>query len=1316
MGRRVRVDGRALRAGARRRGVLGALLVLAALLAPSGGASGAAWAEEAGASGPAVPAARFEDRFLDRVAEYRLDNGLVLLVLERHEVPVFSAVTMVHVGSVDEHVGITGVAHVFEHLAFKGSRAIGTTDYEGEQRALAQLDAKFDELLRERSRPGGPDPERLRRLEQEFERLQRAAAAFVINNEYSVIVERNGGAGLNASTGADTTQYFVSFPSNKLELWFLLEAERFREPVLREFYKEKEVVREERRLRTESNPIGMLIEEFQAVAFKAHPYGQPVIGHDSDLVALRRAQAEAFFRRYYVPNNMVVAIVGDVRAERCRELAERYFGPLARGPEREPVHTVEPPQQGERRVEVVLPAQPLVGIGWHRPGIAHPDDPVYDVMAAVLAQGRASRLYERLVKRERVALQAGAFNGFPGQQYPHLFVLYAVPAIGHEAAELERKLLEEAERLVREPVQAEELARARSMLRAAFIRGLASNQGLAMALASAQTLTGDWREAFRALRRMEAVSAADIQRVARATFRRTNRVVGSLLPPGAAQEGGASQGGEEAGGQQRGGAATPGGGGGAGGPGGAPAGGGDGEQAAGPAGPAGRSTRRRRLPHEQLELPPLRPYRPPQPRRVALQGGGKLLLLEDRELPLIDLVVMVRGGRRLESRDKAGLASMWAEVLRAGGSRTLDGDRLDALLESRGAAIEVAAEEDRVVFRVSALREDFPELLGLLRDLLLEPAFPEDKLELVRKQHLSAIARRNDEPGGIAERELRRALYGDDTPYGWTEEPATVRAVSRADLVAFHRRALAHPPLAGVVGDFEDDAAVAEMVQRALAAIGGEPGRPIPDFQLAQPAPRVLLARKPELNQSTIAMGHLAPRRSADDPDYCAAVVANAILGGGGFSSRLLQRVRTEMGLAYAVYSYFEAPYHRPGAFRLSCQTKSGSTLEAIRALLAEVERLRTEPPNAEELAIAKDSILQQLIFASESRADVLDRALRYEFYGFPADYLERFQRGVAAVGAGDVQRVAQQRMRPEELWIVVVGNDAAFDGDLAELGRPVQPIELEASDRPAAAVGSAAAATPEAIARGREIIAQALRARGGRERLEALRSLRLRGTGTLHTAQGAVPVATTVTLVFPDRVRIELKSPLFGELLQVCDGKHAWMRTAGGVVELPASQARQLREQAAGDGSQLLRRLAEPDAQPVFLGTEELDGRSVVVIDAGGGTKLFFDAESHALVRRDEERPEGVVTTWMDEYREVAGLQFARRVRTFAGGEERVRVEFEQVEVNPEVPEAAFQRPPATEPAAQPGAEGEGSGRRAERGQAREREPAGAAAGGSQN
>jgi len=470
-----------------------------------------------------------------RVADFALPNGMRFIVLERHTAPVASFFTYADVGSVQETKGITGLAHLFEHMAFKGSDRVGTRDYRGERGALEKVDRAFDALGQERRKGPGADPEKLKRLTASFQTAQEEAARFVVPNEFIEAIERAGGRGLNASTSSDATVYFYSLPSNEQELWFFLESERFLRPVLREFYKEKNVVMEERRMRVESYPIGKMIEEFLSVAYKAHPYGESGIGHMSDLESISRADGEAFFKKYYVPGNLIGVIVGDVDAREVRRLAESYFGRLAPQPLPEPVRTIEPPQEGERRVTLRLQAQRLVVIGYHKPDINHPDNAVYDAVSSILSEGRSSRLHRSLVRDKKLAVAAGGFPGLPGQKYPGLFLFFAFTAPGHTNEECEKALEEEVVRLQNEPVSAAELEGVIRRARASLIRGMGDNSGLATALATYQGLTGDWRNLFKQLDKISAVRPADIQRVAKAAFTARNRTVGVIEPETAAK-------------------------------------------------------------------------------------------------------------------------------------------------------------------------------------------------------------------------------------------------------------------------------------------------------------------------------------------------------------------------------------------------------------------------------------------------------------------------------------------------------------------------------------------------------------------------------------------------------------------------------------------------------------------------------------------------------------------------------------------------------------------------------------------------------------
>ena len=470
------------------------------------------------------------EEFEKTVTEFTLANGMKFILVERHEVPIVAFHLYMDVGAVDENIGQTGVAHLFEHMAFKGTRTIGTKNYAREKKALEKLDAAYRAREAERAKGERADPARQKQLKEAFRKAQEEAASFVVTDEFMQIVARAGGVGLNASTSSDATRYHFSLPSNKIELWFALESLHFLEPVIREFYKERDVVMEERRMRTESRPFGKLIEEFLAIAYKAHPYGQPVIGHRSEVTRLRRSEAKEFFRKHYVASAMTAVIVGDANPRQVRRLAEIYFGRLPKRPRPEPVRTEEPPQEGERRVMVEVASQPYVLLGYHRPSVRHPDHATLDVISDVLGGGRTSWLYKSLVKEKKIAVAASAFTGFPGYKYPGLFMFFAVPSAGHTAEEVEKAMDEQIERIKEEEVPPDRLQQVKRRARAAVLRGLRSNSGLASALAMNHVLLGDWRYLFRDLDAIEKVTAKDVQRAANQYFQRKNRTVGVILP------------------------------------------------------------------------------------------------------------------------------------------------------------------------------------------------------------------------------------------------------------------------------------------------------------------------------------------------------------------------------------------------------------------------------------------------------------------------------------------------------------------------------------------------------------------------------------------------------------------------------------------------------------------------------------------------------------------------------------------------------------------------------------------------------------------
>jgi predicted Zn-dependent peptidase len=467
---------------------------------------------------PLVLAAQNLQEFEKRVTEFTLPNGLHFIVVERHEAPVVSFHTYVNAGSVDDPSGATGIAHMFEHMAFKGTESIGSKNWPEEKKAIDAVEAVYDRLDAERNKGIAADPQKVAALEAELKTAEEKANALVEPNLYPRIIEQNGGEGMNAQTGWDATEYFYSLPSNRLELWFLLESQRFIQPVFREFYKERDVVMEEYRMRVESEPQGKLVQAFLATAFMAFPYRVMGTGWPSDVQNLRRADAWRFFHEYYVPGNITMGIVGDVHPEEARRLAEKYFGPMKTGPLPPLLHTKEPPQDGPKRVEVQSPSQPLFVVGYKRPDEYSKDDPVFEVISHILSSGRTGLLYKDLVRDKQIALEAEAEDTFPGGKYPNLFIFFVAPAQGHTNAENEKALYDLLEKFKSEKVDAVTLARVKTKTRAGLIRRLDSNPGLASLVTEYHAIYGNWRKLFTSLDEIDHVTPDDVQRVAKECF------------------------------------------------------------------------------------------------------------------------------------------------------------------------------------------------------------------------------------------------------------------------------------------------------------------------------------------------------------------------------------------------------------------------------------------------------------------------------------------------------------------------------------------------------------------------------------------------------------------------------------------------------------------------------------------------------------------------------------------------------------------------------------------------------------------------------
>ena len=465
------------------------------------------------------------DRVAESVTEFTLENGMKFIVLERHQAPVVSFMIYANVGAVDEVDGRTGVAHYLEHLAFKGTSRIGTTDFAAEQAILTELDAVFDDFLVAQA---AGDTAQAADLQAQLKALEKEAASFVEQNKYGQIVEQAGGVGLNATTAADATRYFYSLPANKLELWMSLESERFLDPVFREFYEEQAVILEERRMRTDNSPIGKLVEEFLQVALPDHPYGRPVIGYEADIRNLESRDIREFFDRYYNPDRIIIGIAGDVDPKQVQPMAEAYFGRFKAKSRAPDVVVQSPPQTAPRSVSVKLPTEPWYMEGYQRPAMTDADDAVYQMIASILSGGRTARLYRSLVDQQQIALSVQVTPTFPGDRYSNLLLLFAQTAPNHSIDQVAAAIDAELTRLKTTAVPEAELDQVKTQARAGLLQTLASNQGMASLLPEYESKTGSWRNLFEELKAIDAVTAADVQRVAQRLFQPQNQTVGKL--------------------------------------------------------------------------------------------------------------------------------------------------------------------------------------------------------------------------------------------------------------------------------------------------------------------------------------------------------------------------------------------------------------------------------------------------------------------------------------------------------------------------------------------------------------------------------------------------------------------------------------------------------------------------------------------------------------------------------------------------------------------------------------------------------------------
>jgi len=460
-----------------------------------------------------------------KVTEFTLANGMHFIVLERHQAPVIAFHTLIVVGSAQDPGGQTGLAHLFERLAFKGTETIGTTNWAAEKKALDDLEAIYDRMAAERNKGFRANPGQIASLEIDLRRAIEVAQSLEDRGEFERVIQQNGGVGLSCHVTADTSETSYNLPSNRAELWFLMESQRLTHPVFRDFYGERTASVAEEQNNLGTRPVALLQQALLATAFAAHPYRNPLHGWLSDAVNLRQADAKAFFETYYVPGNMVMALVGDVDPSEAHRLAEKYFGAIPAKALPPSLHTEEPAQMGPKSVTVWGNGQPLLVVGYKRPSQSNPADMAFDLLRAILSQGPTAWLTKDLVEEKRIAQTANAIATFPGGRYNNLFVFQVVPAPNHTLPESQKALDDLLARLIAKPVDAETLARVKNMMRGQIVRIMGNNERLAVLLPEYYATFGDWRKLFTSLNDVDRLTGEILQNVAAQCFVPANRTV-----------------------------------------------------------------------------------------------------------------------------------------------------------------------------------------------------------------------------------------------------------------------------------------------------------------------------------------------------------------------------------------------------------------------------------------------------------------------------------------------------------------------------------------------------------------------------------------------------------------------------------------------------------------------------------------------------------------------------------------------------------------------------------------------------------------------
>ena len=946
------------------------------------------------------------------VKEFQLENGMLFLVVERPATPQVACRLAIRAGSALEQSGKTGIAHLLEHMMFKGTKNFGTLDVTKDQQLQNQIEEAYQTILSEKQKRN-PDPELIEEKRAEMEKLRAEVQKIYIPQVFSSQLGKNGAVGVNAFTTKDQTQYMASVPSDMLEQWFSIVSEQLFEPSWREFYVEKEVVQREWAFRYINDPDGAAWLDLSATAYSAHPYRNPTIGWKSDMEKYSTRDAVEFHQKYYNPANSVCVLVGDVTVKEAKKLAETYFARYPAGRRAPESVTIEPPQQGPRKsIRFLKGARtPLVRVGYHSAQMGTRDFYALDAMIMVLSHGRGARMTHNIINKG-LGVEAWAYN--PDNRYGGMLITGGSPnepqdlkmAAGQISAEEKRKaylaaceklealLVGEVEKFKTELVSSRELARIKKLNQRDFLDRMRSNESLAGTLATLEVQIG-WRYMTHYLERIDAVTPEDIREAAQKYIRTDNQTSVYVIPGGQPEkpptkytEIRSVSGGAAASVQHKGDLlnrseyATP-----------------DGWK----------------HPLYFRRDPKKIKYPPPQ---VFDVEKVRVFYLPDRELPLIDLTILIKAGSVDVDVSKTGLTSILNSAIVRGGTETLPPNELALVLDENAIQLGVSVDEEQTTVHLSVMKADWEKGLKLLQAVLTRPGFDPEVLQVVKNQALVSLKRQGGDAQSVAMREseiwhFKKHPYGRDPLLGLQ----TIPTVTREDLKRFLKTYFVPGNMTvAIAGDIDKDKIIAGLQTFFQAFPETKP----PQRKLKDPtitSAVLALINKPGQVQSQIILR--LPAHLRTHPDYWKTSLLMNIFGGN--DSLMYKRLRDDLGLVYSA-GFFQTYKWRAGQLIGYIGCKGDQTAAAIIETLKVMEALRKDIPEG-ELELKRLDALNSFVFNVDTKSELVDVYGRYHLRNEPLDTLEKIQDAYMRTTKEELQRIALELLDSRKIQIFVVGD-----------------------------------------------------------------------------------------------------------------------------------------------------------------------------------------------------------------------------------------------------------------------------------------------------